>query len=322
MNGEVFGALVRVVTGSACLYAGAHLLIRGASGLARAFGVAPAVVGLTVVAFGTSLPELAVTITAALGGNADIALGNVVGSNIANMGLILGLATLIRGLSVELTLVKREVPMGLAAVALVALLSADGVLARGDALVLLAGFAGFLYWSVAVERRAPGEVQVRYERVHASGARKGALAGMAVAGLAGVLAGGRWLVEGGVAAAALLGVPPVIVGLTLVAVGTSLPELAATLVAAARGEDDISVGNVLGSNLFNLLGILGVACLLDPITVSRSFFSFQYPVLAVFTVALLPICLTGMGISRREGALLLTGYFVYVSVLYFGRVGG
>ena len=315
-------ALALVVAGSALLYGGAHVLIRGASGLARAFGVAPAVVGLTVVAFGTSLPELVVTITAALGGNADIALGNVVGSNIANVGLILGLATLVRGLSVEFTLLKREVPMGLAAVVLVAVLSADGILGRADAVPLLAAFAGFLYWSVAVERRAPGEVQARYERVHASGARKGLLAGMAVAGLAGVLVGGRWLVQGGVAAAALLGVPPVIVGLTLVAVGTSLPELAATLVAAARGEDDISVGNVLGSNLFNLLGILGVACLLDPIAVSRSFFSFQYPVLAAFTVALFPICRTGMGISRREGALLLTGYFVYVSVLYFGRMGG
>ncbi len=311
-------ALGFVLLGSVLLYAGAHLLIRGASSLARGMGVAPAVVGLTVVAFGTSLPELVVTVTAALRGNADIALGNVVGSNIANMGLILGLATAIRSLSVEFTLLKREVPMGLAAVALVVLLSLDGVLGRGDALVLLAAFGGFLWWSVAGERKAPGEVQARYHRARASRLRKGVEALLAVAGLAGVLLGGHLLVEGGVTAARLLGVPPVIVGLTLVAVGTSLPELATSLVAAARGEDDISVGNVLGSNLFNLLGILGVAAMLDPISVPPTFFRFQYPVLAAFTLALLPICRTGMGISRGEGVLLLTGYVAYVGALYLG----
>ena len=309
-------ALGFVVLGSVLLYAGAHLLIRGASSLARGMGVAPAVVGLTVVAFGTSLPELVVTVTAALRGNADIALGNVVGSNIANMGLILGLATAIRSLSVEFTLLKREVPMGLGAVALVVLLSLDGVLGRGDAVVLLCAFAAFLWWSVAGERKAPGEVQARYHRASASRLRRGMEALAAVAGLAGVLLGGHLLVEGGVTVARLLGVPPVIVGLTLVAVGTSLPELAASLVAAARGEDDISVGNVLGSNLFNLLGILGVAAFLDPISVPPTFFRFQYPVLAAFTLALLPICRTGMGISRGEGVLLLTGYAAYVGALY------
>ncbi len=309
-------ALGFVVLGSVLLYVGAHLLIRGASSLARGMGVAPAVVGLTVVAFGTSLPELVVTVTAALRGNADIALGNVVGSNIANMGLILGLATTIRSLSVEFTLLKREVPMGLGAVALVVLLSLDGVLGRGDAVVLLCAFGGFLWWSVAGERKAPGEVQARYHRAGASPLRRGIEALVAVAGLAGVLLGGHLLVEGGVTVARLLGVPPVIVGLTLVAVGTSLPELAASLVAAARGEDDISVGNVLGSNLFNLLGILGVAAFLDPISVPPTFFWFQYPVLAAFTLALLPICRTGMGISRGEGVLLLTGYVAYVGALY------
>lgn len=309
-------ALAGIAAGIALLYVGATLLVQGASGLARSYGVAPAVIGLTVVAFGTSLPELVVSATAALGGNGDIALGNVVGSNIANVGLILGLAASIRALKVEFTLLRREVPMGIGAVALVALLGHDGVLGRADGLVLLAGFAGFLYWSIAVERSAPGEVQEACDRAVTTRLQKGVDGGCALLGLAGVLVGGHLLVEGAVAVAAGLGVPAVIIGLTVVAVGTSLPELAASMVAVLKGQDDISVGNVLGSNLFNLLGILGVAALLDPIAVSPSFFRFQFPALFAFALMLLPICRTGLGISRLEGGLLLGGYTAYLAALF------
>lgn len=305
-----------VAVGVALLYYGANLLVRGASLLAAGFGVAPAVVGLTVVAFGTSLPELVVSVTAALRGSPDIALGNVVGSNIANVGLILGLGACLRAMAVEFTLLKREVPMGLGAVALVVALSADGVLGRGDGLILLAAFCGFLYWSVLVERLAPEGVQETYGRKAVGPGEKGKDCLCAVCGLAGVLLGGHWLVEGGVAVAAGLGVPAVVIGLTVIAVGTSLPELAASLVAMARGENDIGVGNVLGSNLFNLLGILGVAALVHPIQVPDTFFRFQYPVLAAFTLALLPIMRVGLGISRAEGALLLGCYGAYVAALF------
>jgi len=257
-----------------------------------------------------------VSVTAALRGNGDIALGNVVGSNIANVGLILGLGACLRDMTVEFTLLKREVPMGLGAVALVVLLSADGVLGRGDAAVLLAGFVGFLYWSVAGERRAPEGVQESYGPVVRGAAEKGKDCACALCGLLGVLLGGHWLVEGGVAVAEGLGVPAVVIGLTVIAVGTSLPELAASLVAVARGEDDIGIGNVLGSNLFNLLGILGVAALFDPIEVPATFFRFQYPVLAVFTLALLPIMRVGLSISRAEGGFLLGGYAAYVAALF------
>ncbi|MDW7711533.1 MAG: calcium/sodium antiporter [Deferrisomatales bacterium] len=305
-----------VAAGVALLYYGAGLLVVGASRLAAGFGVAPAVVGLTVVAFGTSLPELVVSVTAAVRGNPDIALGNIVGSNIANVGLILGLGASLRAMTVEFTLLKREAPMGLGAVALVVLLSADGVIGRGDAAVLLAAFCGFLYWSVMGERQAPEGVQEAYGRAAAAGRRKVRDGLCAACGLVGVLLGGHWLVEGGVAVAAGLGVPAVIIGLTVVAVGTSLPELAASLVAMTRGESDIGVGNVLGSNLFNLLGILGVAALVHPIEIPDTFFRFQYPVLAVFTLALLPIMRTGLGISRAEGALLLGAYTAYVAALF------
>ncbi len=295
---------------------GANFLVRGASGLARSLGVAPAVIGLTVVGFGTSVPELMVSVTAGLKGNADIALGNVVGSNIANVGLVLGLGAALRSMTVEFTLIKREAPLGLAAVALVVGLSLDGVLGRVDGLVLLAGFAWFLGWSLFRERSAPAQVQREYEKVVAPPGRPGRNVMAAAIGLAGVLLGAYWLVEGGVSVAGALGVPAAVIGLTVVAVGTSLPELAASLVAASRGEDDISVGNVLGSNLFNLLGILGVAATLDPIRVAPTFLRFQYPVLAAFTLALLPIMRIGMSISRLEGVLLLTGYVAYVVALY------
>jgi len=307
--------LAQVAGGIALLYYGANLLVRGASRLAGSFGVAPAVIGLTVVAFGTSLPELVVSVTAAVRGNAEIALGNVVGSNIANIGLILGLGACFRAMQVEFTLLKREAPMGLGAVALVMVHSADGVLGRGDGAILLVGFSGFLYWSVLGERRAPDEVQEVYQRA-LGGLTRGRDVLCSACGLVGVLLGGHWLVEGGVAIASALGVSTVVIGLTVVAVGTSLPELAASLVALARGEHDIGVGNVLGSNLFNLLGILGVATLFDPIQVPATFFRFQYLVLAGFTVALLPIMRTGMGISRAEGSLLLGCYGAYVAALF------
>jgi cation:H+ antiporter len=278
--------------------------------------VAPAIIGLTVVAFGTSLPELVVSVTAGLKGSAEIALGNVVGSNIANIGLVLGLAACIRALQVEFTLVRREAPMGLGAVALVVALSLDGVLGRGDGVVLLAGFAAFLYWSVAVERSAPEAVQGAFDSSLPADGQRLRNAGFTLVGLVGVLLGADRLVEGAVTIAETFGVSAVVIGLTLVAVGSSLPELAATLVAVSRGEDDISVGNVLGSNLFNLLLILGVAALITPITVPATFFRFQFPVLALYTVALLPICRTGFRISRWEGRALLAGYVAFVAVLY------
>ncbi len=302
-----------VLAGTVLLYFGAHWLIRGASSLAASMGVAPAVVGLTVVAFGTSLPELVVSVTAALGGNGDIALGNVVGSNIANVGLILGAAATLRALSVESTLVRREVPMGLAAVVLVVTLAADGVLGRLDGLVLLVGFGGFLYWSAVVERVVPDAAP---REPVAGTARRGRDAAVAAAGLVGVFLGGRWLVSGGVAIAEALGVPGAVIGLSVVAVGTSLPELAASLAAVSRREDDIGVGNVVGSNLFNLLGVLGVTVLVDPIVVPAGFFRFQFPVLAGFTVALLPVFGTGGRVSRGEGMLLLAAYAGYIAALY------
>jgi cation:H+ antiporter len=304
-----------VLAGAVLLYGGAALLVKGASALARSFGIAPAVIGLTVVAFGTSLPELVVTVAASLKGSSGMALGNVVGSNIANIALVLGASACIRALKVEFTLIKREAPMGVGALVLVVLLGMDGSLSRIDGALLLACFLGFIYWSVAVERAAPEDVQDALGRQVAAGDKvKSTL--LAVAGLVVVFCGGNLLVDGGLMLAEVFNVPKVIVGLTVIAIGTSLPELATSLVAVTKGEDDIGVGGVLGSNLFNLLGILGVAALITPIGVPATFLKFQYPVLFLFTLGLLPLARSGSGITRLEGAGLLAGYLLYVTALY------
>jgi len=316
----VLAAVFLLLLGAFLLYFGANWLVVGASALAGNFGVAPAVVGLTVVAFGTSLPELVVTVTAAARGSSSMALGNVVGSNIANIALILGAASSIRALRVEMTMLKREAPMGLAALGLLVLLTLDGLLSRVDGVVLLAAFAVFLWWSVGVERKLEeGDQQAFDSPVLFSRGRSLLMVGV---GLGTVLGGGQALVEGGVRVATYLGVPSVVIGLTILAVGTSLPELATSMMAVAKGEDDIGVGGVLGSNLFNLLLILGIAALLTPIEVPRTFFNFQYPVLGAFTLGILPMAASGGMIKRGEGLLLIAGYILYVAALYLYPVAG
>lgn len=305
-----------LLLGAVILYFGANWLIKGSSGLAQDLGVTPAVIGITVVAFGTSLPELVVSLTAAFKGNADIALGNIVGSNIANIGLILGIGASMRAIGVERNLTKREVPMGIITAILLIGLSIDGNLGRLDGCILLAGFAIFLYWSVGVER-IPAEVAAEIKEIIDEPKSKLRNASLTIVGLAGVLMGGNFLVDGGIQLAELFGIPAVIIGLTMVAVGTSIPELVTFLVASARGEDDISVGNILGSNLFNILFVLGIASLIAPIEVPQTFFKFQYPVLMAFSLSLLPICKTGLGISKMEGRFLLSSYLAYIGFLYF-----
>lgn len=313
-------AVFLLFLGAFLLYFGANWLVVGASALAGNFGVAPAVVGLTVVAFGTSLPELVVTVTAAARGSSSMALGNVVGSNIANIALILGAASSIRALKVELTMLKREAPMGLVALGLVVLLTLDGVLSRIDGVLLLTAFLIFLWWSVTAERKMGDSEQQAFDSPVLFSRGKSLL--MVAVGLGAVLGGGQALVEGGVMIATALGVSSVVIGLTILAVGTSLPELATSMMAVAKGEDDIGVGGVLGSNLFNLLLILGIAALLTPIEVPRTFFTFQYPILGAFTLGLLPMAASGGMIKRGEGVLLLVGYILYVAALYLYPVAG
>jgi cation:H+ antiporter len=303
------------VGGLACLIAGAEGLVRGATGLALSLRISPLVVGLTVVAFGTSSPEFAVSVDAALGGRADIAVGNVVGSNIVNIFFILGLSAALTPLVVEMRVVRQEVPVMIAASAMFAAIVLDGTLGRAEAVLLvslLLAYTGFLIWQSRKEdaQRLAAEAP----RPPSSWLIQGVLV---LAGLLLLALGARWLVEAATAMARALGVSDLVIGLTVVALGTSLPEAAASVAAAARGARDVAVGNIIGSNVFNLLGCLGLAGLVSPgdLPVAPAVLNFDLWVMLAAAFACLPIFLTGHRVGRREGALLLAYFAAYVIYL-------
>jgi len=312
-------AVLLFVLGLAFLVIGAEALVRGASRLAAAFGISPLVIGLTVVAFGTSAPELAVSVKSALSGQAGIAVGNVVGSNIFNVLFILGLSALIVPLIVSQKLVRLDVPLMIALSILVLVLSLDGSVGRWDGVLLVSGlvlYVWFLFFEGRRESAALREKE-KEEKEETSG-KSGKLAwardiGFVLGGLTLLIFGSRWLVDGAVSFAGSLGVSEVVVGLTIVAAGTSLPEVVTSIVAAVRGERDIAVGNVVGSNLFNLMGVLGVTAIVAPggIPITPAVIGFDLPVMAAVALACLPIFFTGGVITRREGVLLLGYYIAY-----------
>ena len=302
--------------GLVLLVAGADMLVRGASRLALSFGISPLVVGLTVVAFGTSAPEMAMSVGAAQA-------GNVVGSNIFNVLFILGAATLIAPLVVNAQLIRQEVPVMIAASLLVFLLCADGGISRVDGAVLFALLIAYTAFLVVQSRRQTSATQAEYaeaveEAVEPGDAGHGLRdVGLVVGGLALLVLGAQTLVGAAVTIAALLGVPELIVGLTIVAAGTSLPEVATSIMATIRGERDIAVGNVVGSNTFNILGVLGVSSLVAPgeLPVTPSVLAFDLPVMTVVAVACLPVFFTGRTIARWEGVVFLGYYVAYTAYL-------
>jgi cation:H+ antiporter len=302
-----------LVVGVAVLYYGAEWLVRGAARLAASLQISPIIVGLTVVSLGTSAPELVVCTVAALGGNPDLAVGNLMGSNLANIGLILGLTAIIRPLEVHARIVWREMPLLILVTAALYPLMWDGDLDRGDGvLLLLAMFAYLIFVIQSVGDEAP-EVLGEYEgfmKASTSSATKVHPPDVlwVLAGSAALVLGGYCIVEGAVQVATSLGISQMVIGLTVVAVGTSLPELATSLVAAARKEADIAVGNVVGSNIFNLAGILGVTSALEPIAVNPSIVMRELPAVLVLSLILFPMLRTGWRIGRFEGTLLLIGY--------------
>ncbi len=302
-----------VAVGIVVLYFGADWLVRGAARLAGSVGVSPMVVGLTVVSFGTSAPELVVGTVAALGGNPDLAVGNVIGSNMANIGLILGLTALVTPLAVQSRVVWREMPVMLLVTLALYPLSWDGALGFGDGvllLVALVAYLGFVFRSVRSEAPA---IQGEYEDfVRASiDGRPPALwrdVSLIVGGSVLLVLGGWVIVQGAIGVAARLGVSEVVIGLTVVAVGTSLPELATSLVAALRRETDIAVGNVIGSNIFNIAGILGVVAVLEPIVLPAHILVRELPALLLLCFVLFPLLRSEWRIERWEGAVLVGGY--------------
>jgi len=310
------------VLGLVLLVAGAELLVRGASRFAARLGISPLVIGLTVVAFGTSAPELAVTVQAGFAGQAGIAVGNIVGSNIFNVLLVLGVSALIVPMVVSQQLVRLDVPLMIGASVLLWILALDGRISLFDGLLLTAGIVAYTVFAIRQGRKESAVVQAKYAQAFGDGKRTGlgrlpVQIAFIAAGLVLLVLGAHWLVGGAVAIARLFGVSELIIGLTIVAAGTSLPELATSIMAALRGERDIAVGNVVGSCLFNLLSIAGIAALVTPggLEVAASLIRFDIPVMVAVALACLPIFATGHLIARWEGALFLAYYLAYVLYL-------
>ena len=302
----------------ALLFGGGELLLRGAAALASRLGVSPLAIGLTVVAFGTSAPELVVSLNAALAGAADISVGNVVGSNIANVALILGLAGLIRPISVQAKVARLDAPL-MVAVSLLALgFLAGGYLGRIEGGVLLAGLVTYVVLTFRLARQAPAPV--REELAAAPPDRLPGLAlgvAFSLVGLGLLVGGGQLLVHAAVALASSLGLSQAAIGLTIVAVGTSLPELSTSLLAAARGQGDIAVGNVVGSNLFNLLGILGGTALVRPLALG-GVGSVDLAAMVAMALLLGGLLWWKRGIGRVAAGVLLSCYVGYTWLLLNG----
>lgn len=309
--------LLFLALGGVGLYFGAEWLVKGASGLARAMGVSPLAVGLTVVAYGTSMPELMVSLVAAFEGKSALALGNVVGSNIANMGLILGITAIISPPKIQGGLMRRELPAVMISAAAVPLVLWDGVIGRLDGALLLLGAA----WFTRVTLRAvtPKDAPRHTEADPTPQHGRLALTGLVVIGLAVLLGGGKLFVDGAVGLALRVGMSERLVGLTVVAIGTSLPELAASLVAALRGHSELAVGNVLGSNIFNVLLILGVTALAHPVSGSLRGVRLDLIFMGALTVLTVISMHTARRIRRFEGAALVVGYSTFLLALVIAR---
>ena len=309
-------AFLQLAVGLLALYFGAEWLVSGSSRLAGRLGMAPLVIGLTVVAFGTSAPELAVSIAAALDGNGGLAAGNVIGSNIGNVALILGISAVITPLAVHLKLLRFDIPLMIGLTLLVIGLTHDGGLARWEGIALSLGLVGYLSFNVVAARREGSpEVAAEFaaELPEAGGSLRGDLLRIG-AGLLLLVGGAHWLVEGASFIARAFGVSEAVIGLTLVALGTSLPELATSVLAALRRHTDLAVGNIVGSNIFNLLGILGLSSALVPYRVT-GIQGWDWAVLLGVSLLILPLAWTGAEIKRWEGLVLVGCYAGYVAYL-------
>ena len=313
--------IVYFVLGLLLLIGGAEILVRGASRLAAAIGISPLVVGLTVVAFGTSSPELMVGVQTALSGQSGLMIGNVVGSNIFNVLFILGISALITPLVVAQQLIRWDVPLMVGLSLLVLIFVQDAKLSWGECLLLALALVAYILFTVFQSRRENRAVQAEYEEAFGVAdptARTWPVDLLLVAGGLGALAlGSRWLVDGAVVFAESLGVSEMVIGLTIVAAGTSLPEVATSVIASIRGERDIAVGNVVGSNIFNILAVLGIGGLFakNGVAISETAIAIDIPVMVAVAAICLPLFFTGSRISRWEGALLLGYYAAYTAYL-------
>ena len=311
---------ILVLAGLLLLYYGAEYLVTGSSRLALSFGVRPLVVGLTVVAFATSMPELLVSLFASVRGSSSMAAGNIIGSNIANIGLILGIAALIAPIVVARSTLVREVPIMIMASLGLYAVAFDGELTFINGVLLFLCLVAFLFYCVLTARQplVPEDGEVVQALAEASSGR-GKNTVLVLLGMAGLGVGAELMVRGAVMIATLLGVSELIIGLSVVAVGTSLPELAASVMSAWKGEMDISVGNVIGSNIFNVLFVLGICPMFSTIEIEPRVLFLDFPVMIVFCViliVLLTLVTPKLTLDRKKGSILLLAYLLFVISLF------
>ena len=316
------------LAGIVCVYLGAELLVSGAASMALGYGIRPATVGVTIVAFATTAPELFVSSIGAVASDDAIALGNIVGSNIANIGLVLGVSALVSPVTIEHDALRTQGPFMLAAAVALVALGLDGSIAAVDGgllLALLAVFTGYLYYDArhrTAESVPDGELldEVDDEVVETAsiGVRDVA---KTVGALAFLLVGSRWLILGGEGVLVDLGFGKLFIGLTIIAFGTSVPELATSLVSAYRGQGDFSITNVIGSNIYNVLAVIGIVSLMVPIGVSARTMVVEFPIMIGFTVAALAMMWIGDDLGRSEGGTLVAGYLAFFYVLFLARSG-
>lgn len=295
------------------LYWGAEWLVKGASQLALQLGVQSVVVGLTVIALGTSSPELVVSLIAAVKQSQGLALGNIIGSNIANVGLVLGLSAMVAPLKIDVGVLRREMPVMLGVSVVFYAMAADLTISRWESLLLVCGLVGYIgYHLVSAMRSSAAKRDERDNGVKGEDGSRAKNALLGVAGIALLVGGAQLMVRAGVAISKDLGISEVVIGIVLLAVGTSLPELATSIVSARRRQSDLSISNVVGSNLLNILLVVGVVGLVSPLAVDAALLSFELPVMLVFSFVLLPLMKSGSVLNRWEGACLAAGYAAFI----------
>jgi len=307
--------LLSLAGGLVVLGLGAELLVRGSASLAVRAGLRPIIVGLTVVALGTSSPELVVSITAAVHGHTEVAIGNVVGSNLFNMLAILGFAAIVRPMSIQSRTIQYEMPMMIAISLAMLLLAVDGRISQADGGMLLVMFAAFLVYCYIFARAPDADEGATRQR------SAGTSVVLSILGACGLAAGGYLCATNAVSLARAIGVSELVIGLTVIAFGTSLPELAASVAAAIRRQEDLSVGNVVGSNIFNVGLVLGLTAVIHPIDVSTQCLHYDIPICVVVSILILPLMWVGRNLARLEGAVLIAGIVVYTVWRYLYELG-
>ncbi|MDA0378310.1 MAG: calcium/sodium antiporter [Bacteroidetes bacterium] len=317
--------IVFFILGLGILYLGADWLIDGASEVAKKFGIRPLIIGLTIVALGTSIPEFLLNLFAVAAGEDGLAIGNIIGSNIANIALILGISAVLMPLSFGGSVLKKEYPIMLAVTGLFYLLSVDGVISRMDGGILMGGLVAFLIFVIHDASHSPSTSASEPEEdplfaphtglkkwLHDEKMGPFVRILLIVAGMAALAIGARLMVDSSIAIAEYLGISPLVIGLTIVAIGTSLPELAASLMASYKNESDLSVGNILGSNLLNILFVIGLVALIQPMQVEEESLRFHMPAMVAFSLLLWPLARRRGQLSRLGGVILLTGFAAYL----------